>query len=198
MISGLLTATLETIFNRYLRLDPETISKLADLKGSVILIQFPDYKIQFYLLPNQTGVQLLNKYAGTVDTTIKSSPFTLLRQMKNKHFEKISITGDIELGQQVRDLLQQMNIDWEEQLSKFTGDVIAHQIGQGVRGVLGWGKKTADNMQQNVTEYLQEEALILPSKKEMNDFLMDVSTLRNDTERLEATFAMTMPKENSK
>lgn len=186
MISAFITGSLEKIFNRYLRMDPETIERLSHLQGKVILILFPDFNLQFYLLPTHNGVQLLNTYAGSVDTTIKTSPFALMRQLKNKDHSEITIEGDVELGQQIRDLLLQMNIDWEEQLSKITGDVVAHQIGKGFRSLLSWGKQTSHNMQQNVTEYLQEEAQLLPSRKEIEDFLNAVSFLRNDVERLEA------------
>lgn len=190
MISAFLTGSLEKIFNRYLRMDPETIDCLSQLQGKVILIIFPDFNLQFYLLPTQNGVQLLNTYAGTVDTTIKTSPFALMRQFKNKDHSEIFIEGDMELGQQIRDLLLQMNVDWEEQLSKITGDVVAHQIGRGFRGLLSWGKQTSHHMQQNVTEYLQEETQLLPSRKELDDFLTAVSFLRNDVERLEATLSL--------
>jgi ubiquinone biosynthesis protein UbiJ len=39
---------------------------------------------------------------------------------------------------------------------------------------------------QNLREYLQEEAAVLPSRAELADFLAEVDTLRDDVERLAA------------
>ena len=38
----------------------------------------------------------------------------------------------------------------------------------------------------NVSEYLKEEALILPDQSQVNEYLSAVDTLRADVERLEA------------
>jgi ubiquinone biosynthesis protein UbiJ len=45
----------------------------------------------------------------------------LLRQ------DKIIIHGDVKTAQLLVDLLQQVEFDFEEELSKFTGDIVAHQ-----------------------------------------------------------------------
>jgi ubiquinone biosynthesis protein UbiJ len=48
----------------------------------------------------------------------------LLRQ------DKIIIHGDVKTAQLLVDLLQQVEFDFEEELSKFTGDIVAHQVGR--------------------------------------------------------------------
>lgn len=186
-----LIALLETIINRYLQLDAETAKKFADLSGKVIGIEMPSWKLRCYLFPAQTGVSLLNHYEGEVDTTISGSPFALLRATKTKEthsqlFSNVTITGDLELGQQVRDLLYEMEIDWEEHLAKYTGDVVAHQVGNVVRSITQWGKNTFTSLRQNLTEYLQEEARHLPPRQEVEDFYSDIRVLQHDVERTEA------------
>ena len=39
------------------------------------------------------------------------------------------MTGDVELGQQVKTLFDEIDIDWEGHLARFTGDVVAFQVG---------------------------------------------------------------------
>lgn len=187
-----MTATLEKTLNRYLRLDPHTMERMADLSGKVVLIELPDWKLKFYLMPTESGVRLLNHYEGTVDTIIRGTPIALFRLSKtsgtdSKLFSEISITGDVELGQQFRELLHNIDIDWEEQISKFTGDVIGHQIGNMARRFKQWGKETRSSLQQNLTEYLQEEVQLLPPRQEVEDFFSDVKALQHDLARLEAT-----------
>ncbi len=48
--------------------------------------------------------------------------------------DKIVIHGDVKTAQLLVDLLQLIDIDLEELLSKYSGDIIAHQIG-------GWARR---------------------------------------------------------
>ena len=68
MITTFATASLEKLINTYIRLDPETIARLANRSGKTILIEFPDWNFKFYLMPTHNGVQLLNHYEGDPDT----------------------------------------------------------------------------------------------------------------------------------
>ena len=98
----------------------------------------------------------------------------------------VTIDGDVETGQAFKGILDAMDIDWEEQLSKFTGDVIAHQLANGVRRagtVLRHGRHT---LEQDVGEYLQEELRVLLSRIETENFSHDVTRLNMDADRLAA------------
>ena len=96
------------------------------------------------------------------------------------------MTGDTELGQQVKKLFDEMDIDWEGHLAHFTGDVVAHQIGSFVRKGMAFKKQFDESMRQNVTEYLQEELRIVPSRNELDDFFTEVDELSLSVERLQA------------
>jgi ubiquinone biosynthesis protein UbiJ len=79
-----------------------------------------------------------------------------------------------------------MDIDREEQLSRLTGDVIAHQLGNTARrtaSALRHGRRT---LEQDLGEYLQEELRLLPTRIETENFSTDVSRLVMDTDRLAA------------
>jgi len=82
--------------------------------------------------------------------------------------------------------IDEMDIDWEEQLSKLTGDFIAHQLGNAARQagkILQHGRNT---LEQDIGEYLQEELRVLPSRIETLNFSTDVSRISMDVERLQA------------
>ena len=49
-----------------------------------------------------------------------------------------------------------------------------------------WGRQSADNLSLDLKEYLQEEARLLPSRYEIEEFLDQADTLRDDVERLAA------------
>ena len=98
----------------------------------------------------------------------------------------VVITGDVALGQAFRDLLLAVDIDWEENLSRFTGDVLAHQLGNAVRSGQHWARQSRHTLKQDAAEYLQEEGRLLIAGDEMAGYLGAVDTLREDVDRLTA------------
>jgi ubiquinone biosynthesis protein UbiJ len=97
----------------------------------------------------------------------------------------VAISGDTELGHNFGKLLGGLDIDWEEQLSRLTGDLLAHRIGNLARGAARWGKDALEALRQDLPEYLQEEVRLLPGRYEVEEFLTEVDRLRDDLERLE-------------
>jgi ubiquinone biosynthesis protein UbiJ len=99
---------------------------------------------------------------------------------------EVEITGDIETGQAFRAILDGMDIDWEEQVSRVTGDVVAHQLGNLARKAGAWLRHGGQTLEQDIGEYLQEESRVLPSRIEIENFIADVGMTAMAVERLEA------------
>jgi ubiquinone biosynthesis protein UbiJ len=98
----------------------------------------------------------------------------------------VEITGDSALAQQFAEALFSLDIDWEEQLSHLTGDVLAHEVGNLGRGLFKWGESVRKTAGLNLKEYLQEELRLLPTREEIEPLLVDIDHLRDDVERLSA------------
>ena len=178
--------------NNYLRLDVNTLQRLSALTGKVIAIEFRGLDLTFYLLPQAAGIRIEGAYEGVPDALLSGAPLALARLGIAKH-EKgtlfggdVEIRGDIELGQRFKAILDGIDIDWEEHLSRVTGDVLAHQVGNVARGMLEWGRNTLDTVSRDVAEYLHEESRDLPTRSEVDEFLARIDTLRLDVDRLEA------------
>ncbi len=194
MLSSTLLTALETALNYYLQLDPESLRRLGRLQGKVIAIELRGLESTIYALPGSSGLQLHPKWEDEVDTTISGTPLALTRMglgdsSKVLFSGDVTISGDVETGQQFKRILDGMDIDWEEQLSRLTGDLIAHRTGDLVRDGLRWGRRALRSLQLDVAEYLQEESRILPGRGEFAEFTEQVERLRDDTERLEARVA---------
>lgn len=187
----LVLAGLEIAINRYLRLDPDTLTRLAPLTGKAIAVELRGLDITLTMAPHSGGIQLLNHYHGEPHTTISGAPMSLARtgysQDRGALFAgDVEIRGDVTLGQRFEAILRDIDIDWEEQLSRVVGDVAAHQVGNLVRDTLAWSARSMDTLGRDLGEYLQEESRQLPQRDEVEGFLSAVDTLRNDVERLEA------------
>ena len=191
-ISNVTCAALESALNRVLRLDPETRSQLAELQGRVIALELKGVDETLFLVPSRRGVEILASYEGAADCSLRGTPLGLAAMSRDAENGRqlfsgeVEITGDTELGHRFGSILSRLDVDWEEQLSRLTGDLVAHQVGRGVRSGLHWGKRSVTAAATNLQEYLQEEMRLLPSGYEANEFLAQVDELRDDVERLEA------------
>jgi len=183
---------IEQALNHYLSLDPRTLAQMADLEGRVLAVELRGLAVTFYLLPGRGGVQVLGRYEGEPDACLSGTPMALGRLGLGANAPgmlfsgEVRIEGDTELGQTFRRILDDMDIDWEEQLARYTGDVVAHQVGRGLRAAARWGGQVGRSLEQDVTEYLQEETRQLITEHELEDFLDGVDTTRADVDRLEA------------
>lgn len=184
---------LQTAINQAMKLDPQLSNKLVKLNDKVLEMIIAPLDVHFFIQFKDKHIQLLDTYEGQADTVIHSNPLGLIRlsllpasQARSLFNDKIRLSGDIELGQQVKQLFDEMDIDWEGHLAYFTGDVIAHQIGSFVRQGLAFKNQFKQNMSENTTEYLQEELRLLPTHHELNDFYQEIDQLSMAVERLQA------------
>lgn len=102
------------------------------------------------------------------------------------NFNKTKVHGDSEAAHALQQLLAKINIDWEEELSKYTGDVIAHQSFYVFKQLRQYQQYASNSLEEMITEYLQEESGLLPTKYEVDEFMHDVDQLRLEVDRLEA------------
>jgi len=183
---------LENGINQFLDLDPYAKSNLSGLAGKIIAIEFTDIKLKIYLFPTTEKIIMSKDYTGEAHTVIQASSLALLNMGIRPNAEDsffsgdVVIIGDLELGQKFRDFMGSMDVDWEEQLSHVTGDVIAHKLGDVVRQGLSWGKQTIQTLAMDTAEYMQYENHSVPDKTELNQFLADVDLIRADVDRLQA------------
>ena len=189
-----LTEAIETSINLVLKQDPATLEKFASLQGKVIAFELTDLDLSLYLFPHTEGVQVQYLYQGQADTILQGSALAFINMSLGDSTESffsgdIRIKGDIELGQHFKRILDQLNLDWEEWLSGFTGDLIAHKAGDLVRNFNSWGKDALKILELDTQEYIQDEGQLTPHSVELEEFTKDISQLRDDTARLEARLA---------
>jgi ubiquinone biosynthesis protein UbiJ len=187
MLKDFTLSFLEKITNRALRLDPQTAQRLSALSGKIILLRLIDW-LDIYICIQEQGVQLRQYSSEKPDTTIESSVTTLFKLRNSSVIPagQLHIHGDLELGQQLRDIARSLQIDWEEVIARYTGDIAAHQIGNTARSIHSWLRHSRTRLCENLSDYLQTEANYLPHKTQVEDFINEVSELRHAVDRLEA------------
>ncbi|MCA0402455.1 MAG: SCP2 sterol-binding domain-containing protein [Proteobacteria bacterium] len=193
MIKKYSLLALEKAINHALSLDTHTLSKIEKLDGKKLEVIVAPLGINFYICFEGNILKLKDNIDGKVDTSIYSSPLGLIRlsflpasKARSLFNDKIRLSGDVELGNEVKRLFDELDIDWEGHLAQFTGDVVAHQLGSFARKTLAFKNHFSHSLRNNLTDYLQEELTLFPPREEINDFFDDIDELSLRVERLQA------------
>lgn len=192
-----LVEVLETALNRLLAHDPGTLDRLSALTGRVIGLELTGVglgggALRLYLLPHAGGMQILTRYQGVTDTLLSGTPLALAGMslerdgMRRLFSGEVKISGDIELGQRFKRILDGLDIDWEEWLAHYAGDTLAHRSGRVYRGLRDWVQGTGRTLSLNVSEYLRYEAALLVDREETAQHFDAVDCIRSDVDRLAA------------
>ncbi|EKD72385.1 MAG: hypothetical protein ACD_45C00688G0004 [uncultured bacterium] len=183
---------IENALNSYLALDPESAARIASLQNKTITIELRNTPFQFQLVFGDDKVKIRWDNFSDPDMTIKGTPFSLLHmsmapeEQRQRFFaDDVMVEGDMELAQPVLAILNELDIDWEEQLSHWIGDVSAHHVGRVVQETKNFSTRLQQTFMRNISEYLQEEINLTPSPEALRDFFYDVDKLREQVDRLE-------------
>jgi len=199
-------AAIESAINAWLKLDGESLPRFAELEGKIIRLHITGLELNLYFMPSTSGIQVMGNYPLTVDNseyddsetttkvdaTIHGSPMALIQLSTAKNTgatlleSDVEIDGELRVAEKFSEILREVDIDWEELLSKLVGDLFAYRTGEAVRSATGWLKDSTEAMRLNAGEYISEESGLSPADAEVNEFMEGVDQVRMTIDRLEA------------
>lgn len=192
-IGNQLIGLVEIGANKLLGMDSDMLQICEELQGAIIAIELIDLDKTIYFHPGTWGMRLSLQAPGkAVDACIRGRLFSLINMSQQQDKistsiqERIEISGNTAVAQKFQKILTGLDIDWEEQLSKVTGDIVAFRIGQSLRKSHNWIKDSLTAFALSSREYLQEEAHHMPTLPEFEYFKQAVTGIRNDVDRIEA------------
>lgn len=191
-IKPLLISTFEAALNKFLSMDEDVALFLQPLAEKIIAVNIQPFDETLYLCPTAQSIQIIDFYEGTADTTLTGTlaAFGLMgassTPARSFFSGEVLIEGDLSVGHQFQQLFEQLDIDIEEQLSRVTGDVIAHKVGNFFRKANQWQQENVNSLQLNIKEFLQDETRDLPPAPEVNLQTQKIDQLKEDFDRLEA------------
>lgn len=195
---------LETLINRCLSKDLQTLARLQELEGKVIKLDITDWHLCFFIIPKHNGIECHKNIHTKPNTIISGSLQNLFKVgiAQDKHQaikqHKIQFSGDAHTGIAMQQILSNLDIDWEAHMADIVGDTPAHLLGTGLKKAFNFGKAMMRSLQRNTNEYIHHETKLCPTPIELTHFYKAIHTLRNDVERLEAKVNLVKSKRNQR
>ena len=183
-------ASAELAINKALAYDPAVREKLNKLAPKVLAIEITKPKLKIYV---QFGEEIsLSSHNEHSDATLSGElgAFLNLASHEDKPAalmkSDIQIQGSSQLAMGLADASSQLKIDGEAMIADITGPVVAHVIGNKIRGLTGWLKNTGQKVKDDSLEYVRDELQLTPHKLEGESRFSEIHKIKIDTDRLEA------------
>jgi ubiquinone biosynthesis protein UbiJ len=173
------------LVDRVLRAHPLAQERLKRFGGKIARFQSGPFDLRL-LVAADGGVEVAPGSAPA-DVTIQFPPALLprLASQDETAIKSVGFEGDAEFAQEISYLARNLKWDVEEDLSRFTGDIVAHRVVSGARDLHAWSRDARERLGANVQEYLTEERPALVPRRDAEAFIRDVDALRDDAARLE-------------
>jgi ubiquinone biosynthesis protein UbiJ len=204
LFAQLITSGIELAMNQLLKLDDDSQQRLKKVSGKSLQVTIKELPWPLlFSFSEQIDIRAvitldddLEPTSEPVDCLIELNLETLPKLKDNSQLTKLiqqkqlNLIGDIYVAQTFSALLKDLDVDWEEQLSGFTGDVVAHQTFSSMRTLFDAAKAQIQQGAIELGEHLTQSDSIAVKPSEMMEFSRDVSDLRSTTERLSARIAL--------
>ena len=191
LITGLL-AGVETGLNRVLRLDGTALPRLQSLSGKVIAVHCQSPTLELFILPSGDGLQLASQWHAAADCTLTAPAASLARLALSRektavlHRPEVSLDGDSAVLLQLAGVLQDLELDWEYEVSRWLGPVATTLLAGHLRSRVNFASHGAASLKQDLADYLAEESRTLVGQREADVRFAELDQLKLALDRLEA------------
>lgn len=188
----LVTAAIESAINTLLSLDESSNKALKPLIGKQLKVTIEEAPWPLLFHFSDRIDVLIPEPDQIVDCSIEMSFITLQNLQDSSQItrliqqQKLRLEGDIHVAQHFSQLMTQLDIDWEQQLANYTGDVFAHNVFRALKQFGGQAKSTYGKFTRIVADSAIEEKRIAAPGLLVAAYCDKVNDLRSDVERLEA------------
>lgn len=188
----------EHTLNALLARDPAAPARLARLAGSRLLFRLAQPRLALVLAFSASGLELRHASPDdedAADAVVELDSETLGSLLGGETIEglmfggRLAVRGRTQLLEEARELLLDLDLDWEGELARWLGDTPANSLAEGLRRLSRWGLRTRQELQSDIREFVFEEAKLLPGRAQFDVVRDHLTELEVATDRLEARLA---------
>jgi ubiquinone biosynthesis protein UbiJ len=187
---------IEQILNRILSTDSHAASQLAPFSGKTlqIITRAPHITATLMFEQDQIRFNAIDSEVLAInpDATISGSTNDLLKLLLSRPEDRplanpqITLSGDASFIQDLYSTLLSMDIDWEDYLAPFLGDVITNEVSQFAEDARNWSREARVSLRRNVDDYLKQEARYFPHREQVDKFNDELDQLKLRIDRVKA------------
>lgn len=185
------TASLEATINKALQYDPATRHKLQDLDGKSLAVEITEFNLLLCVHFEADMIRLSSNADDATTRLIGSLPGLInlaLSERVNLADSDVQAWGNTALLADIKVIASDLDLDWEEAINEWLGDLLGHQVAEKLRFQFGWLKQRGKSGKRLISEFITEELRAVPSESEINYFSEQVDHLRLATDRISARF----------
>ena len=170
--------------NHVLRGESWALRRLQAHAGRTARVEV--FPLTFSFTVTDSGEVVASAPNVEADATFRLSPPLALRILArdDSAYREISVSGDADFAQTIEFVVRNARWDAEEDLSRIFGDVAAHRIANAGRSFVRFQAQAAQSIARNLSDFLVEERGVIVRRREIDAFVREVDTLRDDAERL--------------
>jgi ubiquinone biosynthesis protein UbiJ len=170
--------------NHVLRGESWALRRLQEFAGRTARIEAFPVELSFTV--TDSGEVVASAPNVVADATFRLSPVLALRILSGDDaaYREVAVSGDADFAQAVEFVVRNARWDAEEDLARIFGDVAAHRIVNAGQGLMRMQARAAQSFSRNLADYLVEERGLIARRAEVESFVREVDTLRDDVERL--------------
>jgi ubiquinone biosynthesis protein UbiJ len=181
--------------NHLLRQNAWAATRLQPYAGKTVRFNLPLVSSTVTLVDGGEFVPAIEN--AIPNATITLTPMAALRRIAGQPLQPLQplqpddyrMEGDAELATSVGNVLQQLEWEYEEDLSRVIGDIPAQQLVSFGKQAVHEGRRQIESLAGMFAEFWLEEQPLIAKKRHLEQFATEVDTLRNDVERLEKQLA---------
>jgi len=193
--SNILLGRLTRVLKRMIELDDRTRYRLAELGNCSIAFKLRNTEARLLVTILKDDLHLSIDMTTKPDVQLEAGLVDFIAMARTQRdgkalaAGKVEIQGDLATAQLIQTLIAEASFDWEELISTRTGDVLARQIGRGVRRGARWMRATGKILERDIKEYLHYESRLLPTYRDIKHFIQEGESVVEGTDRLQARIA---------
>ena len=190
---------IERLINSVIKSDQHAQTRLGKLSGKQLEIETDSPTFSMCILFIGSEVRLSSfsseELATVSDAKVSSDTATLFSLLFAKTEDRplanprISISGDAQFVQSAFNILQSLDLRWDDLLAPFLGSVTTQGLKTSADEFKQWTEESSKAFKHSVDEYLKEEAKVLPTENGLEEFQYRLDQLRLRIDRAEAKTA---------